>query len=54
MTRRLTAPLALILALAFIAFDIAASPPNPYNAPAAFAFGSGLSQSGGFCGALPD
>ena len=54
MTRRFTATLAALGVAGLLAFDLAASPPNPYRAPPAFAFGSGLASAGGFCGALPD
>lgn len=53
MTRRITAGLALAFIAAVIALDATGTPPNPYQAPAALAFGSGLPVSGGFCGALP-
>ena len=36
---------------ALLAFDLAAVPPNPYDAPALFALGSGAAPVGGFCGA---
>ncbi|WP_193989083.1 MULTISPECIES: hypothetical protein [Roseobacteraceae] len=54
MTRSLTAALALTFVAALLAFDLASTPPNPYQAPALLAFGSGAVASGGFCGALPD
>ena len=54
MTRRLTAPLALLFIVLVIGTDLQRSPPNPFAAPPAFALGSGVAQSGGFCGALPD
>lgn len=37
-----------------LAFDLSTTPPNPYRAPPVLAFGSGLTASGEFCGALPD
>ena len=33
MTRRLTAPLALLFVAAVLVFDLARTPPNPYHAP---------------------
>lgn len=54
MTRRVTAAAALTLVGLLIAFDLGATPPNPYAAPPLLAIGSGLVQSGGFCGALPN
>lgn len=54
MTRRITAPLAVLFALGIIGFDLAHVTPNPYKAPAIFALGSGALPTGGFCGALPD
>ena len=54
MTRRLTAAAVLAGLAALIAADVAATPPNPYRAPAAIALGSGIAASGGFCGALPE
>lgn len=53
MTRHLTAGLALTFIVAVVALDATGAPPNPYQAPAALAFGSGLPTSGGFCGAMP-
>lgn len=54
MTRKITAPVALALVLAVVLLDFAKAPPNPYAAPPLLAFGSGVTQEGGFCGALPD
>ncbi|MBE3637329.1 hypothetical protein [Mangrovicoccus algicola] len=54
MTRAVPACLALGLLGVIVALDLAAAPPNPYRAPAAFALGSGTASAGGFCGALPD
>lgn len=54
MTRRFTAALLALGVAGLVAFDLRTAPPNPYHAPAAFAFGSGQAASGGFCGALPD
>ena len=50
MTRKFTALAALAMISAFIALDSQATPPNPFTAPPAVALGSGLTQSGGFCG----
>lgn len=54
MTRRPITLAALALITAVVAADWARTPPNPWIAPAALALGSNLTQSGGFCGALPD
>ncbi len=54
MTRSVTASLALAFVAALLVFDLVKTPPNPYQAPAILAFGSGSVASGGFCGALPD
>lgn len=54
MTRRFTAAITLSLLGGLLAFDQLTTPPNPWQAPAAFALGSGMATSGGFCGALPD
>jgi len=54
MTRRVTAPLAIVFVLLFVVGDYIAYPPNPYKAPAIIALGSGASSSGGFCGSLPE
>jgi hypothetical protein len=54
MTRRVPAFAALLALAGLLAFDLAATPPNPYAAPFVTAFGSGISGGGGFCGALPD
>ncbi len=53
MTRLFTGSLAIAGIVLLIAADVAASPPNPYQAPPMLALGSGLPTSGGFCGALP-
>ncbi|MEI4472815.1 hypothetical protein [Frigidibacter sp. MR17.24] len=53
MTRRLTAGIAIAALAVLVGLDLAASPPNPWQAPPAFALGSGQAASGGFCGALP-
>ncbi|MCE5975145.1 hypothetical protein LZA78_16850 [Sinirhodobacter sp. WL0062] len=54
MTRRFTATLMAVGVVALLALDLSRTPPNPYQAPPAFAFGSGLAAEGGFCGALPN
>lgn len=54
MTRRVTASAAIVGLMVLIGADLAASPPNPYQAPPLFALGSGVAAAGGFCGALPD
>jgi hypothetical protein len=54
MTRLFTASLALAGVVCVVGLDWAATPANPYQAPFFLALGSGLSTSGGFCGALPD
>ena len=54
MTRTFTATLALVFLAALIGFDLVTSELNPYQAPVAFALGSGSAASGGFCGALPN
>ena len=51
MTRRAVAALACLSLAALLAFDLAAAPPNPYDAPALLALGSGAAPVGGFCGA---
>lgn len=51
MTRRTTATIACMMLAALIAFDLATSRLNPYDAPALFALGSGAAPVGGFCGA---
>ncbi|SMO44575.1 hypothetical protein [Paracoccus laeviglucosivorans] len=53
MTRRITAPIALLLVGLLLIFDHATTPPNPYKAPPIFALGSGVEAVGGFCGAMP-
>ncbi len=53
MTRAFTATLVLLGLAVLILFDLRTVPPNPYQAPAAFALGSGAAASGGFCAALP-
>jgi len=54
MSRALPACLTVGLLLVLIGLDYAASPPDPYRAPAMIALGSGAASAGGFCGALPD
>ncbi|WP_335947717.1 MULTISPECIES: hypothetical protein [Salipiger] len=54
MTRAFTAFLALAFVVLLVGFDLASAELNPYQAPAAFALGSGAVASGGFCGALPN
>ena len=54
MTRAFTGILALVGIVVVVGLDSLASPPNPYQAPPILALGSGLSTSGGFCGALPN
>lgn len=54
MTRAVPAAITLALLLGVLALDLAAAPPNPFKAPKAFALGSGMVASGGFCGALPN
>lgn len=54
MTRRFTALTAILGIAALLAFDLEASPPDPYAAPYFIALGSGASSAGGFCGALPE
>lgn len=54
MTRAVTAGLALALIAGLLVFDFATADLNPYSAPSAFALGSGVAASGGFCGALPN
>jgi len=51
MTRRTVATVACLMLAALITFDRAGAPPNPYDAPALFALGSGAAPVGGFCGA---
>lgn len=53
MTRKFTASLAIAFIATLILFDQATAELNPYQAPPAFALGSGLASAGGFCGALP-
>lgn len=53
MTRKVTASGAILAMLVLIGLDLRATPPNPYAAPPLLAFGSGVAQTGGFCGALP-
>ncbi|WP_237061346.1 hypothetical protein [Loktanella sp. M215] len=53
MTRLLTGSLAIAGVAFVIGLDTLRTPPNPYQAPPMLALGSGLSTSGGFCGALP-
>lgn len=54
MTRAFIAGLALILLGILIGFDLTEAKLNPYQAPSAFALGSGAVPSGGFCGAMPN
>jgi hypothetical protein len=54
MTRLFTGTLAMAGLALIVGLDTLRSPPNPYQAPPMLALGSGLSTSGGFCGALPD
>lgn len=54
MTRRAISFIAIMGVVVLIALDVSATPPNPYAAPSAIAWGSGVVASGGFCGALPD
>jgi len=54
MTRRVTAPLAILMIGLLIAFDHASAELNPYKAPPLLALGSGAAASGGFCGAMPE
>lgn len=54
MTRAFTASLSLAFIAALLVFDLTVAPPNPFQAPAMFALGSGEVASGGFCGALPN
>lgn len=51
MTRRAVAAIACVMLASLLALDVAATPPNPYDAPALFALGSGAAPVGGFCGA---
>ncbi len=53
MTRSFTAFLALAFIAVLLVFDQSTSRLAPYQAPPAFALGSGEAASGGFCGALP-
>lgn len=53
MTRMTTTGIAMLLLAMLIAFDHATADLSPYQAPPAFALGSGQASSGGFCGALP-
>ena len=53
MTRRLTAGVAVALVVILLAFDLATAELNPFDAPAAIAFGSGVAGGGAFCGELP-
>lgn len=54
MTRKFTAGLTIVLILLVIMFDSTQSSLNPYDAPSAFALGSGERSGGAFCGELPD
>lgn len=51
MTRRHIMFAACGLLAAMLALDLRAAPPNPYDAPAVLALGSGAAPVGGFCGA---
>lgn len=51
MTRRTIAAVACAMVAGLIALDLAAVRPNPYDAPALLALGSGAAPVGGFCGA---
>ncbi len=51
MTRRHIMFATCLLLAAMLALDLRAAPPNPYDAPAALALGSGAAPVGGFCGA---
>jgi len=53
MTRRVTAPIAILFLGLLIVFDHATSDLNPYKAPPIIALGSGVVATGGFCGAMP-
>ena len=53
MTRRVAVAAACAMLAMLLAFDLATAPPNPYDAPALFALGSGAAPVGGFCGAPP-
>lgn len=54
MTRLFTASLTLVGVVGVVGLDWLVTPANPFQAPPIIALGSGLSSSGGFCGALPD
>ena len=54
MTRKFAASLTILLIATIIMLDSFNSDFNPYNAPAAFAFGSGVQGGGAFCGELPE
>lgn len=54
MTRRFTTTLCMAALAGLILADQLATPMNPFRAPPAFALGSGLAATGGFCGNLPD
>lgn len=51
MTRRAVAAIACLMLAGMIMSDVVAAPPNPYDAPALLALGSGAAPVGGFCGA---
>ncbi len=53
MTRKLTTGVAGALLFLLLAFDLATAELNPFDAPPAIAFGSGVAGGGAFCGALP-
>lgn len=53
MTRKLTAGVAVALLFFLLVFDLATAELNPFDAPPAIAFGSGVAGGGAFCGELP-
>ncbi len=54
MTRRMTAGLTLALIALVILMDISTADLNRFDAPSAFALGSGMQGGGAFCGELPE
>ena len=54
MTRLLPASITLAGVFGIVLLDWVVTPANPYQAPPILALGSGLTTSGGFCGALPN
>lgn len=52
-TRQHIAALTLLALLALTGFDLATAQMDPFDAPAAIAFGSGQSAGGAHCAALP-